>query len=123
MQGFVVGSQEPSRLALVPQGDLEGPANDVAEFAHVPRPGVAQKDFSCPFRDLAAGPPELHVGFHQKTVRQVEDVVSLSEGWQGDQEFVQAIASTSNFVGPYTNRDGESLSTERPAATWRYESS
>ena len=41
---------------------------------------------------------------------------------QGDQEFVQAIASTRTFVGPDTNRDGESLSTERLAAPWCYES-
>ena len=108
VQGLVVGSEEPRRLALVPTGDLEGPtdrlllgirrsrlgdfpqrgtdrrrlsaecglrcrrrrvdgenremrrlnlirseengpANNVSEFPHVPRPVVAQKDFGCRF--------------------------------------------------------------------------
>src|SRR6267378_110325 len=150
VQGLVVGSEKPRRLALVATGDLEDPAdrlllgvrcgglgdlpqrgvdgrrlsaecgrrglqrrvdgedrevlrldhvrseedgsaNDVPELPHVARPGVAQKDLSRRFRDFAAGAAELHAGFREKLVRQVEDVIALPEGRQGDPELVQTV--------------------------------
>src|SRR3989449_4829584 len=68
-----------------------GPAHDVAELPHVARPGVAQQHLSRRRRDLAAGTPELHAGFCDKILRQVQDVVSLPQGGQADDEFVQAV--------------------------------
>src|SRR2546426_7546 len=150
VEGLVVGSEKPRRLALVSPGDLEapadrlllgvrcgglgdlpqrgvdgrrlsaecgrrglrrrvdgedrevlrldhirseqnGPANDVPELPHIPRPVVAQKDPSRRLRDFAARAGELHPGFGEKLVPQVEDVISLPEGRQGDPEFVQTV--------------------------------
>src|SRR5437867_9559814 len=71
------------------RSEEDGPANDVPELPHVPRPGVAQKDLSRGFRDFAARAAELHTGLREKLVRQVEDVIALPEGRQGDPEFVQ----------------------------------
>src|SRR5437867_10144394 len=73
------------------RSEEDGPANDVPELPHVPRPGVAQKDPSRRLRDFAARAAELHAGFGEKLVRQVEDVIALSEGRQGDPEFVQTV--------------------------------
>src|SRR5437879_10802681 len=51
--------------------------------------------------------PNLHVGFYQKTVRQVEDVISLPEGRQGDHEFVQAVVNIlAEPAGLYLSREG-----------------
>src|SRR5438093_8640863 len=73
------------------RSEEDGPANDVPELPHVARPGVAQKDLSRRLRDFAARAAELHAGFGEKLVRQVEDVISLPEGRQGDPEFVQTV--------------------------------
>src|SRR2546430_858667 len=73
------------------RSEQNGPANDVPELPHIPRPVVAQKDPSRRLRDFAARAAELHAGFGEKLVRQVEDVISLPEGRQGDPEFVQTV--------------------------------
>src|SRR5467141_511237 len=166
VQGLVVGSEKPRRLALVTTGDLEDPAdrlllgvrcgglgdlpqrgvdgrrlsaecgrrglrrrvdgedrevlrldhvrseedgsaNDVPELPHVARPGVAQKDLSRRFRDFAAGAAELHAGFREKLVRQVEDVIALPEGRQGDPEFVQTVIdSLAEPASPHLSLEG-----------------
>src|SRR5437870_12025613 len=71
------------------RSEEDGPANDVPELPHVPWPGVAQKDLSRRLRDFTARAAELHAGFREKLVRQMEDVISLPEGRQADPEFVQ----------------------------------
>src|SRR2546427_4718968 len=71
------------------RSEEDGPANDVPELPHVPWPGVAQKDLSRRLRDFAARAAELHAGFREELVRQMEDVISLPEGRQADPEFVQ----------------------------------
>src|SRR5437879_3770819 len=73
------------------RGEEDGSANDVPELPHVPRPAVAQKDMGRRLRDFAAGAAELHPGLREELVRQVEDVVSLPEGRQGDSEFVETV--------------------------------
>src|SRR5205807_714824 len=73
------------------RSEENGPANDVPELPHVPRPVVAQKDLGCCFWDFAAGAAELHAGFAEKLVRQVKDVVSLPERRQGNPKFVQTV--------------------------------
>src|SRR2546425_1022046 len=167
VQGLVVGSEKPRRLALVPTGDLEDPAdrlllgvrcgglgdlpqrgadgrrlsaecgrrslrrrvdgedreglrldhirseedrpaNDVPELPHIPRPGAAQKDLSRRLRDFAARAAELHAGFGEKLVRQVEDVIALSEGRQGDPEFVQTVIDIlAEPASPYLSLEGD----------------
>src|SRR5437870_734066 len=67
------------------------PAHDVPELPYVPRPGVAQQHVSRRLRDLAAGAAELHAGFCDEIVRQVKDVVSLPQGGQRDDDFLQAV--------------------------------
>src|SRR3989442_2498807 len=167
VQGLVVGSEKPRRLALVATGGLEDPAdrlllgvrcgglgdfpqrgadrrrlsaecgrrslrrrvdgedrevlrldhvrseedrpaNDVPELPHVPRPGVAQKDLSRRLRDFAARAAELHAGFGEKLVRQVEDVIALPEGRQGDPEFVQTVIDIlAEPASPYLSLEGD----------------
>src|SRR5882762_5523329 len=104
-----------------------GPPNDVAQLPHVPGPVVAQQDLSRRLRDAAAGAVELATGFREKPVRQLQDVVSLPEGRQRDDELVEAIVDVGaepaqphllleRNIGsggdPHSNRDGP-LAAER----------
>src|SRR5260370_68805 len=89
------------RLAHIRRGE-DGTANDVPELAHVARPVIPQQDLSRRFRDFAAGAAELHAGFGEKLVRQVEDVISRPERRQGDGEFVQTVVDVlTEPAGPH----------------------
>src|SRR5205809_236788 len=68
-----------------------GSPHDVPELPHVPGPLVAQQDLSRRLRDGAAGAVELRAGFREKNIRQLEDVVSLPQRRQRDDELVEAI--------------------------------
>src|SRR5256712_1258405 len=52
---------------------------------------VMQKALGRRLRDLAGGAAKLHIGFCEKPVRQVRDVVSLPEGWHANHDLVEAV--------------------------------
>src|SRR5438552_11903435 len=97
------------------RSEEDRPANGVPELPHVPRPRVAQKDPSRRLRDFAARAAELHAGFGEKLVRQMEDVISLPEGRQGDPEFVQTVVDIlTEPSSPHLSLEGDIGSGDDP---------